>query len=84
MVRDENNHVNLTKVKVQMDCEVASHLNAMTKGGSLKLNFQPQDGKFMDVYCDEDKENLVVIGVTAQGCLWKKELDKGFFEIFDN
>jgi len=26
----------------------------------------------------------VIIGVTAKGQLWKKELYKGFFDIFDN
>lgn len=85
VVRDENDHVNLTRVKVQMDMAVANQLNQTEENpeGTRKTHFQPQDGKFIDVYSGPN-QSLVIIGVTAKGQLWKKELYKGFFDIFDN
>ena len=85
MVRDEDDRVNLTRVKVQMDMAVANTLNQTDANpeGTRKTNFVPQDGKFMDVYAGPN-QSLVILGVTAKGTLWKKELYKGFFDIFDN
>ncbi len=85
VVRDEDDHVNLTRVKVQMDMAVANSLNQTDENpeGTRKTNFAPQDGKFLDVYSGPN-QSLVIIGVTAKGVLWKKELYKGFFDIFDN
>ena len=84
-MRDEDDHVNLTRVKVQMDMAVANQLNQTDDNpeGTRKTNFQPQEGKFIDVYSGPN-QSLVIIGVTAKGQLWKKELYKGFFDIFDN
>ena len=85
VVRDEDDHVNLTRVKVQMDMAVANSLNQTDENpeGTRKTNFAPQEGKFLDVYSGPN-QSLVIIGVTAKGVLWKKELYKGFFDIFDN
>ena len=85
MVRDEDDTVNLTRVKVQMDMAVANQLNQTDENpeGTRKTNFGPQEGKFIDVYSGPN-QSLVIIGVTAKGQLWKKELYKGFFDIFDN
>lgn len=68
-----------------MDMAVANQLNQTEENpeGTRRTNFQPQDGKFMDVYSGPN-QSLVIIGVTAKGQLWKKELYKGFFDIFDN
>lgn len=85
VVRDEDDRVNLTRVKVQMDMAVANTLNQTDANpeGTRKTNFVPQDGKFMDVYAGPN-QSLIILGVTAKGTLWKKELYKGFFDIFDN
>ena len=36
----------------------------------------------MDVYAGPN-QSLIIIGVTAKGTIWKKELYKGFFDIFE-
>lgn len=68
-----------------MDMAVANQLNMTDDNpeGTRKTNFQPQEGKFLDVYSGPN-QSLVILGVTAKGVLWKKELYKGFFDIFDN
>jgi hypothetical protein len=75
----------LTKVKVQMDMALANTLNATDTNptGSSKLMYEHQDGKFLDVYSGPN-QSLIILGVTAKGMIWKKELYKGFFDIFDN
>jgi hypothetical protein len=85
VIRDENDHVALTKVKVQMDMALANTLNSTeaNPSGSSKIMFNSQEGKFLDVYCGPN-QSLIIIGVTAKGTIWKKELYKGFFDIFDN
>lgn len=45
--------------------------------------FSTQEGKFIDVYSGPN-QSLIILGVTAKGVMWKKELYKGFFDIFDN
>lgn len=52
VIRDENDHVSLTKVKVQMDMALANTLNSTDENpsGSTKIMFNNQDGKFIDVY----------------------------------
>jgi len=52
VVRDSNDHVSLNRVKVQMDMALANSLNASNSNpeGTTKMNYQPQDGKFLDVY----------------------------------
>jgi len=85
VVRDDADQVCLTRVKVQMDMALANSLH-QTEGnpeGSRKTNYFPQEGKFVDVY-QGPNQSLVILGVTAKGMLWKKELYKGFFDIFDN
>lgn len=84
IVRDEKDQVNLTRVKVQMDMALANSLNQSNENpeGTTKVNYKPQQGKFLDVYAGPN-QSLIIIGVTAKGMIWKKELYKGFFDIFD-
>ena len=85
VTRDDDDRVSLTRVKVQMDMAVANSLNQTETNpeGTRKTNYMPQEGKFVDVYSGPN-QSLVIIGVTGKGTLWKKELYKGFFDIFDN
>jgi len=84
VVRDSEDNVNLVRVKVQMDMALANSLNASlaNPAGTTKLNYVPQVGKFIDVY-NGPNQSLIIIGVTAKGTIWKKELYKGFFDIFN-
>ena len=84
IVRDNKDQVHLTRVKVQMDMALANSLNQSEANpeGRQKVSYQPQQGKFMDVYAGPN-QSLIIIGVTAKGTIWKKELYKGFFDIFD-
>lgn len=52
IVRDEKDQVNLTRVKVQMDMALANSLNQSNENpeGTTKVNYKPQQGKFLDVY----------------------------------
>ena len=68
-----------------MDMALANslHQTEANPEGSRRTNYLPQEGKFIDVY-QGPNQSLVILGVTAKGMLWKKELYKGFFDIFDN
>jgi len=85
VVRDEDDNVNLTRVKVQMDMALANSLNQTEDNpeGTTKVKYLPQEGRFIDVYSGPN-QSLVILGVTANGTLWKKELYKGFFDIFNS
>ena len=74
----------MTRVKVQMDMALDNSLNQSQENpeGRRKVSYQPQQGKFMDVYAGPN-QSLIIIGVTAKVTIWKKELYKGFFDIFD-
>jgi hypothetical protein len=84
VVRDNKDQVHLTRVKVQMDMALANSLNQTETNpeGHQKISYAPQQGKFLDVYAGPN-QSLIIIGVTAKGTIWKKELYKGFFDIFD-
>ena len=52
VIRDNKDQVHLTRVKVQMDMNLANSLNQTQENpeGRQKVSFQPQQGKFLDVY----------------------------------
>jgi hypothetical protein len=68
-----------------MDMTLANSLNQTQENpeGRQKVSFAPQQGKFLDVYAGPN-QSLIIIGVNAKGMIWKKELYKGFFDIFDD
>ena len=68
-----------------MDMALANTLHSTVNNpsGSSKIMYENQEGKFIDVYSGPN-QSLIIIGVTAKGTIWKKELYKGFFDIFDN
>jgi hypothetical protein len=82
IIRDDNDHVHITRTKVQMDMAVANQVTGDEEGsGTPQYKFEPQQGKFLDVFIGPN-QSLVVIGINTKGMLWKKEFYKGFFDIF--
>ena len=63
VVRDDNDHVYLTRTKVQMDMAVASSVSGADET-SPNYKFDPQQGKFIDVFIGPNN-SLVVIGINT-------------------
>jgi hypothetical protein len=80
VIRDDNDHVHLTRTKVQMDMAVANSISGQNEA-TPRFKYEPQQGKFLDVYVGPNGQ-LSVIGINTKGMLWKKEFYRGFFDIF--
>jgi hypothetical protein len=80
VIRDDNDHVHLTRTNVQMDMAVANSISGQNEAAP-HFKYEPQQGKFLDVYVGPNGQ-LSVIGINTKGMLWKKELYKGFFDVF--